>query len=553
MKLRENRLTAGILHLWLWLTLFALGSLADVMDYEAHRGGGVIAVVGLTCLAMFKSSVLTAVYALCRNRLWLRTPAVVLIAVFMLLSLLNGSCWLFYGFGISRKLFTLIAETNQAEVMEFIPELGSKLWALVSSLSTWVAVIVFAALWIYLPRVSPKWLARIIGALSCVGLVYLVFVFATADLGRTSHSVLARSYRCVAAFRRDKAVISELMAMKRPFPYPETLASTRAAERIVVIIGESASRDHLSLYGYPLETSPRLDTVTDGLYRFDNAVASSGFTAGNMPRLVSFMTDEPGGKEWYEYPSLLQLFHELGYRTYWLSNQESSGKWSNLSSILSSDADVVKYVGSIDSEDHYTERYDDVLLPEWRQTLESSDSLQLTFMHLMGSHFRYANRYPATRHHITGADVMEKLPREWLGKRKAEVVAAYDNSILYTDSILAEVLEGIRRSPVPTVAVYLSDHGENVYDDRDYRGRDPRFVDVPFIIYANAAYRAKNKNIIEDIERSLTVPFSTSGLAQMLMHLSGTAYRYYDPSRDPLSTGFKVRRRYVDDEPYYKD
>ncbi|MDE6561281.1 MAG: phosphoethanolamine transferase [Muribaculaceae bacterium] len=546
----NTSLDKNLVRLWLVLAILASGSLADVADFSAHHEGGVPAVVGLACVSFLKSTILTAIYAFCCRNVWLRTGAILLIAAFMLLSLLNGGCWLFYGFGISRKLFNIMAETNPAEIGEFMPELADKMLSMMQSIWLWVFIVTFAAAWKWLPMVQKKWLMGCIGIPSGLGLVYLAYVFTTTDVGRTDHSVFARSYRCVAKYMKDRKVISELQSKKRPLPYPESLTSSRAAGRIVVVIGESASRDHLSIYGYPLPTTPYLDSISEGLYVFDDAVASSTSTAQNMPRLISFMTDEPQCGEWYEFPSLLQIFHHLGYQTNWLSNQEFSGKWSNLSSILSADADVVNYVGSIDSEDHYTVRFDDALLPAWRASLASGDSLQLTFLHLMGSHFQYAHRFPESRHHFSARDILKYKPRKWLDDRKAGIIADYDNSILYTDSILGVVIDDIRNSLIPSVIVYVSDHGENVYDDREYRGRDPHFVRVPFLVYVNEAYREKNPAVVEKLGAARSVPFSTSELPQMIMYLSGVDYQLYDSLRNPLSDGFIPRKRWVDEEEF---
>lgn len=460
---------------------------------------------------------------------------------------------MFYGFGISMKLFKIIAETNLTEVGEFLPELGEKLSSLILSPWLWIFVLAFAALWKWLPLVPGKWLAGGSLAFSVLGLVYLGAVVVPADFGRTSHSVFARSTRCVMKYMADNRKIRELQAQKRPLPYTETLESSHAAERVVVVIGESASRGHMSLYAYPLPTTPRLDSIRSELYVFDGAVASSSSTAENMPRLLSFMTDEPGAKEWYEYPSLLQIFRQLGYRNYWLSNQEFSGQWSNLSSILSADADVLKYVGSMDSDDHFLYRHDDILMPEWNTALAAGDSLQLVFLHLMGSHFQYDRRFPQDRCRFSKEDVLKKLPRKWLNAEKAEIIANYDNSIRYTDSLLYQMIDGVKKTPQPAVLIYLSDHGEDVYDDRDYRGRDVKFVEVPFIIYANDAYREKNPWIIKEIEAARTAAFSTSELPQMLMHLTGTRYQIYDSLRDPISKSFRTRKRWVDEEVFFRD
>ena len=555
----------GLVRLWIVLAMAAAGSLADVAEFSVRSAGTALsadttgtetagmAIAGLTCLAVLKATVLTALYAVCRRNRWLRAVTVVIIMAFVALSLLNGFCWLFYGFGISMKLFKIMAETNPTEVGEFLPELADKLMALLRSPWLWIGMVAFGAAWRWLPKVSSKWLAGGSLALSVLGLAYLGWVFLTAEFGRNAHSVFLRSGRCVAKYIHDRGVIRELQAKKRPLRYPESLTSSHAAERMVVVIGESASRDHLSLYGYPLQTTPRLDSIRDDLHIFEDAVASSTATAENMPRLLTFMTDEPGDKEWYDFPSTLQLFRQLGYRTYWLSNQEYSGQWSNLSTILALDADVLKYVGNLESDEHFLYRYDEALLPEWRKALEANDTLQLTFLHLMGSHFQYDRRFPESGHHFLAKDVMAEMPRKWLDDEKAGIIANYDNSILYTDSILAVLLGDIRKSDVPSVMIYVSDHGENVYDDRDYRGRDPKFVSVPFLIYVNDAYRHRNPEIVKEIEAARKVAFSTSELPQMLMHLSATRYRLYDSVRDPLSPAFRPRERWVDEEVSHQD
>ena len=549
-NLRFRNIDRGLVRLWLVLLVASAGSLVDVAEFASRKPDSSLALVGIAFFAIFKASALTAIYAACRKNRWLRIPAVIMIVAFIVLSIINGGCFLFYGFGFSMKLFTIFAETNLSEVGEFMPELGAKLLSMFASPWFWAGIGAFVAAWIWLPRISGKWLSLSILSLSFAGLVYFIMAVVPAEFGRMNHSMFGRTAQCVVKYCGDRNRIRELEIMKRPLPFPETLTSRRASERIVVVIGESASRDHLSLYGYPLPTTPRLDSIRDELYIFNNAVASSTSTAQNMPRLLSFMTDEPGELEWYEYPSLLQVFHRLGYRIYWLSNQGYAGKWSNLSSILSADADVMRYVGSLDSEDYYLTRYDEALLSEWDKTLAAGDSLQLTFIHLMGSHFQYANRYPKSRRRFTGDDIMSKMPRKWLNNKKAGIVAEYDNSILYTDSILSVIIDGIKRENIPTLLVYVSDHGENVYDDRDYRGRDSKFVKVPFVIFANGAYKERNPDIIAALENGSSHTFSTSELPQIVLHASGTSYEMYDSIRDPLARGFIPRKIYVDEEEY---
>lgn len=543
-------ITPTAIHLWLVLLIFSVGSLIDVAEFAHTQPGTAYALIGLASLAIFKATLLTGLYILLRPHKYLKVIAYIVIGGFILLSLLNGLCWLFYGFGISRKLITIFAETNRNEVLEFLPELKSKFIATCFSLKFVAFALIFIILWKVLPLFPRKYVLATFSLLSLWGLVYFIQVYLTADFGRANHLVYLRTYRCVAANYRSKAIIKDLQEKRQTMPDKDTAESSHKAKLIVVVLGESASRDHFSLYGYPLPTTPKLDSISEGLYTFTDAIASSTSTAENIPRLLTFMTDEPSNKEWYDYPTLLQLFKALGYRTFWLSNQERTGEMSNLSGILSYDADVVKYLGSQDSEDHYQYKYDDILLPDLNQCLANKDSLQLVFMHTMGSHVQYHNRYPASQRRFIAKDIAERLPRPWLNKDKEEIIANYDNSILYTDSILTEVIKGVERYEGPALMVYVSDHGENVYDDRDYRGRDPKFVKVPFLIYANEPYRNSNPDIIEDIERSGSQSFSTSEFPQLLLHLTGSRYSYYDSIRDPLSPAFRPRPRYVDSTPF---
>lgn len=207
----------------------------------------------------------------------------------------------------------------------------------------------------------------------------------------------------------------------------------------------------------------------------------------------------------------------------------------------------------MDSEDHLTYRYDDVLLPDFRSVITSGDSLQLICLHLMGSHVSYENRYPKERSKFSASDIMTiKGRRSWLDRDKAATIARYDNSIAYTDSVLSEVIAVVSRLREPALMIYLSDHGENVYDDRDFIGRDSKFVKVPFLVYGNRAYFEKNPEMADTLANALGRPFTTADIIHSVMTLTGSDYRLYDSTRDVLSSDYKPRERYVDGSPLPK-
>lgn len=534
--------------LWLVLLTAAMLSELDLVDYWWNSDNCLLHEAGLFGLMVFKATLLTFLYGLSEKRAVWKWIMRCVIGAFILLSIVNGFSFIFFGFGITRKMMIILLETNPREAEEFFPELGAAVMSSLKSPYLWLTICALGLLYEFLTAIPRKiWISLSVG-ISLVGIVYAIYVMTSGGWGKTNISVFARSARCAVSARQTLLALRELQRVPRALPDADELKSEYLAKRVFLVIGESASRDHLALYGYGLPTTPSLDSVRNGLFIFEDALAPSMHTIYSLPRLLSYQTDEPSAGEWYEYPTVLQLLKNIGYRTYWLSNQEKTGEYSNLTTILSSDADEVSYLGMIDREDYLIRKYDDVLLPAFRDVQGREDSLQLVCLHLMGSHFQYDQRYPADRAFFNASDVLKAKPRSWLDSQKAGIVANYDNSILYTDSILGEIVHSLESVSEPSLMIYLSDHGEDVYDRGDFRGRAPEAAGVPFIIYANPAYIRNNPSVVEDMERSISNPFSTSELPNILLHLTGTQYPLYDSIRDPLSAGFMKRTRYIDGE-----
>lgn len=534
--------------LWFGMLIVSFMSVLDILAFYMDHHEGLLRIFGLICFACFKASVYTLAINFTRGLRWLYVFTIGVVSICAILSLINGISYVMYGFGINRKMLYVLTETNAGEVMEFIsvmPEwIGSHILT-VKTLLFMVCVVVIYVLIGVIPRNVINWL---IMSLSMIGIFYSLLYMSQANWGRSNHFIALRTASCLLNYKKSIDNMRSLTLCRRELPYPETATSLHYAKNIVFVIGESASRSHHSLYGYRLATTPHLDTIKSGLYAFNNVVASSTLTSENIPRILTFMKDIPNDKEWYEYPTIIQLMKKMGYATGWISNQERTGKFSNLSVILSEDADYVEYVGAIDSEDHLMGKYDEAILPPYRKIMSDNDSLRFVCLHLMGSHMDFRYRYPLTRSRFSSTDELKGDMRPWLNKSKAQMIAEYDNSILYTDSVLNEVISSIRNLPEPSVMVYLSDHGHTVYDYDDYYGRDINSADVPFIVYVNDAYKDKYPEIVRRIEESKKHHFSTSETIHMILTLSGGMYVSYEESADPLSPAFNERRRYFDGE-----
>ncbi len=78
----------------------------------------------------------------------------------------------------------------------------------------------------------------------------------------------------------------------------------------------------------------------------------------------------------------------------------------------------------------------------------------------------------------------------WKDQARAETyINYYDNTIRYTDKVLYSILQEAMAASGKTLALYFSDHGQEVYDTRSIRGCDSRnpsrhMVEVPFILWS---------------------------------------------------------------------
>jgi Predicted membrane-associated, metal-dependent hydrolase len=339
-----------------------------------------------------------------------------------------------------------------------------------------------------------------------------------------------------------------------PFPNPESVKSTRLAANVILIIGESASRNHHSLYGYGINTNPFLTSIKDSLFIFTDAIGSSASTASNMERILTFKEDDQTDNDWFEYPGIIDLFNNAHYKTYYLSNQEKIGFVSNASGALAASANVVKYISSIVGEDALSHKFDEELIPEVESALKDSASSKFIITHLYGSHAQYKSRFPQNFERVTARDILSSNKNKpWLNNKKAQIIADYDNSIAYTDSILYECITMVCSLKDPSLLIYFSDHGEHVYDTRDFIGRDEKFVEVPFIIYTNNAYASTYPDMIQHLKSAEDYPISTANIIYSLMTLTGTTYPLYNPKNDFLSSQYEPHHRNVDNHPWKYD
>ena len=532
---------------WLGLVYISICGMCDlpgslVLPYPVWANWTIIVVI-----CCFKASLATVSLRLSRKYKLLYLSAMAAITIYGILCLINGVAYCLYGMGITIKMITILSQTNGAEVIEFMPSLVSNISAILCYPATYIVIVLLISSLVYVTKVNKRTFRITAVILSSVGFVTLVVVLCSISHGRTSFSVAGRTIKSIYWSYKEHKQIELYMLSKTPLPHPETIKSRHIAD-VYMIIGESAYRGHLYIYGYPLDTTPVLRKINNGLIVFDNAIGSSTTTAFNMNRILTFLSDSDDATRWSESAMLFSLLNKAGYYTAWISNQEMSGLWSNPTPVMVSDANLVSYVGSISSDDATLYKYDEVVLPEIKRLALNEHTPKFIGVHLMGSHIEYRKRYPKNCN-IFNADSILGIKRNFkLSPSHAATVAEYDNSIYYTDLILGRIIDVVNAAQRSTIMIYFSDHGENIYDDNDnFLGRDPRHVEVPFVIYANSKFRESFPDFYNKIAKAACKPLSTANVSHLICSLTGTEYALYNSARDVLSPSYVSMPRYVDD------
>lgn len=167
------------------------------------------------------------------------------------------------------------------------------------------------------------------------------------------------------------------------------------------------------------------------------------------------------------------------------------------------------------------------------------DALFLT-LHLMGSHVAYKNRYPKHFEKFSSSDIAHTENPKAKGD-----LAEYANSILYTDSIIGEVIR--RFADKDSIVIYISDHGNDVWDSGSGSLRLDNnitryMVEVPFVVYVSDIFKVRHSRIYKQIAESTKKPFMLDDLIHALIDIAGFRIEGYESARSIFSKDFNANR-----------
>jgi lipid A ethanolaminephosphotransferase len=254
---------------------------------------------------------------------------------------------------------------------------------------------------------------------------------------------------------------------------PDAQISNDSKDVCILIIGESARRDHFSLYGYEKPTNPLLeeDDVTALI-----ANSAATYTTAGVKAILDHL---PTGKL---YEILPNYMYRTGVDVIWRTSN-----WRG------PPVHIEKYHTGRDLKKMYPDaddRYDGILLTGLKEEIMSSEKDKiLVILHTNTSHGpTYNKKYPAEFERFTPVCTTVEMSKA----NPQELMNAYDNSVLYTDYLIHSAIEILKEIPDRRACMlYVSDHGESLGEGNLYMHGVPMSiapkeqVEIPFIVWTS--------------------------------------------------------------------
>lgn len=244
------------------------------------------------------------------------------------------------------------------------------------------------------------------------------------------------------------------------------LPGTPLYDTIVIVTGESVRRDYMSVYGYPVPTTPWLNTAP-GLF-IDGYTSAAASTVPSLSRTLIYDYEQnPDSGN-----NVVALAAKAGYSTWWISNQGKLGEHDTRISVIASDAEHTVFLKKGSFASRKTD--DMLLLQETERALADKSSPKVIFLHMIGSHPNPCDRLNSWPNYY-----LEQYPRK---------IACYLASISKLDNFLGQLDGILRRHSRHFAMLYFSDHGLSVSDSANpvhHDGHVQGGYSVPLIITAS--------------------------------------------------------------------
>ena len=253
----------------------------------------------------------------------------------------------------------------------------------------------------------------------------------------------------------------------------------------------------------------------------------------SLEKTISF-ADEDHPDLVYTKGSLIDYFKQAGFKTYWLSNQYALDERDTVITAMTMHADYNKCFNFGGLKRFEKAGLDEDMLPDIQKIMDNDEPKKVIFVHLIGSHAAYVNRYPSNFKHFN-----DKMSDKKLSETNHQFLNAYDDSIRYTDWVLAEIIKKLKAKDGVNYMLYFSDHGEDVFDTDTKKllghselANEP-MTSVPLRLWLSPALK-KARPDIEKRATHLDKPYKLEDLIHTIIDISSLSNDDFDPKKSIL-------------------
>lgn len=263
---------------------------------------------------------------------------------------------------------------------------------------------------------------------------------------------------------------------------------------MVLVVGETARAESFALNGYARNTNPELSKIA--VINFNQVSSCGTATAVSVPCMFSGMSREAYDEQLASHrEGLLDIAQRAGYQVTWIDNNSGCKGACDR---------VQKYQIPAQLKQKWCdaggECFDEILVDSLKYYLAHLDKNnpkpQLIVLHQMGSHGpAYFKRSKAPYQPFQPTCNSNAIQ----GCSTEELKNSYDNSIVYTDHVLAQIIETLKQQKqYQTGFWYLSDHGESTGEHGLYLHGAPysmaptQQTHVPMLMWFSDAWKQQN-------------------------------------------------------------
>ena len=349
-------------------------------------------------------------------------------------------------------------------------------------------------------------------------------------------------------FYKERMYLAELGKRSAAFSFQaRQKAPDGEAETVILVLGESSRYDRWSLNGYSRDTNPLL-SQEGNLVPLKDVVTAVSATRLSVPVIISRKRTRQSLKDGFYEKSFITAYKEAGFKTFWLSNQISFGKYDTPVSVFAKEADVVDFLNLGGFSD--SSNFDEVLLPPFARALADKAQKKLIVIHSLGSHWNYSQRYPKKfdqwQPSLFGID----KPAYTDLSMKTQLNNSYDSSILYTDWFLAQLIDRLKQTAQAAALLYVADHGQTLYDNScklAFHGHNTDYeFHVPAFVWYSDPYASRYGDKVDQLKRHRGARLATENMFHTLLDLGDIRYPGETLEWSFVNPAFQQHTRYVD-------